>query len=223
MPIVEFTSETPIVRHAIEAAPSTTVTVVDDRMPPDDRPMKLIFRAEGESLDAFEEALDDDPTVADVRRLDGTDDHRLFRVSYSERGMEGSITPVVTDEDATLTDAVVTFEGVWLRLWFPDRESLRHIREWSRKQGRSFCVEKIYNDEPAESGTPYGLTGAQLEAIQQCFREGYFDVPRATTCSEVADSLGISSQSLSERLRRGLATVVDESGLVAAPGPGEGE
>lgn len=222
MPIVEFTSETPIVRHAIEAAPSTTVTVVDDRMPPDDGPMKLIFRAEGENLDAFEAALDGDPTIAAVRRLDGTDERRLFRVSYSERGMEGSITSIVTDEDATLTDAVVTHEGVWLRLWFPDRESLRHIREWSREHGRSFSVEKIYNDEPAESETPYGLTDAQLEAIQHCFREGYFDVPRETTCTEVAEGLGISSQSLSERLRRGLATVIDESGLVTAAGVSDG-
>lgn len=212
MPIAEFRSETPILRRALDAAPSTTVIVVDDRMPPDGA-MKLIFRAEGDDLDAFEQGLQLDPTIADARQLDETDVERLFRVSYSDHGMEQSITPVVTAQDALLSEAVVTDDGVRLRLWFPDRDSLRRIREWSRERGRSFEIEKIYNDELADSGTPYGLTEAQLEAIQHCYRDGYFDVPRSTTCSDVADDLGISSQSLSERLRRGLTTVIDESGM----------
>ena len=213
MPIVEFTSETPIFRRAIEEAPSTTVTVIDDRMPPDGA-MKLIFRAEGDDLDAFEVGLDVDPTIAEVRRLDETNSGRLFRVSYSDRGIEQSITSVITDEDATLSDAVVTYERLWLRIWFPDRDSLRRIREWSRRRDRSFEVEKIYNAEPQESGKPYGLTDAQLEAIRHCFCDGYFEVPRQTSCTEVADDLGITSQSVSERLRRGLTSLVEETGVV---------
>jgi predicted DNA binding protein len=212
MPIAEFRSETPIFRRALDVAPSTTVVVVDDRMPPDGA-MKLIFRAEGDDLDAFERGLRLDPTIADVRQLDETDAGRLFRVSYTAQGIEQSITPIVTSEDAMLSGAVVTDDGVWLRLWFPDRDSLRRIREWSRERGRSFQIEKIYNDELTESETPYGLTEAQLEAIRHCYCDGYFEVPRSTTCSAVADDLDISSQSLSERLRRGLATVIDETGL----------
>ncbi|EJN60417.1 helix-turn-helix domain-containing protein [Halogranum rubrum] len=212
MPIAEFRSETPILRRAIDVAPSTRVTVVDDRMPPDGA-MKLIFRAEGDDLDAFERGLRHDPTIAAARKLDETASRRLFRVNYSEYGIEQSITPIVTSEDAVLSDAVVTDDGVWLRLWFPDRDSLRRIREWSQDRGRSFAIEKVYNDELTDSETPYGLTDPQLEAIQYCYRDGYFEVPRSTTCSAVADDLGISSQSLSERLRRGLTSVIDESGL----------
>ncbi|SFL05697.1 Predicted DNA binding protein, contains HTH domain [Halogranum rubrum] len=212
MPIAEFRSETPILRRAIDVAPSTRVTVVDDRMPPNGA-MKLIFRAEGDDLDAFERGLGLDPTIADARKLDETASRRLIRVNYSERGVEESITPVVTAEDAMLSEATVTDDGFWVRVWFPDRDSLRRIREWSQDRGRSFDVEKIYNDELTDSETPYGLTEAQLEAIQYCYRDGYFEVPRSTTCSAVADDLGISSQSLSERLRRGLTSVIDGSGL----------
>ncbi|SEO38142.1 GAF and HTH_10 associated domain-containing protein [Halogranum amylolyticum] len=217
MPIVEFTSETPIFRRALEEAPSTTVTVIDDRMPPDGA-MKLIFRAEGPALDSFEDGLGVDPTIATVRRLDGADDGRLFRVSYTTQGIDQSITSVITDEDATLSDAIVSDDGVWYRIWFPDRDSLRRIREWSHERHRSFRVEKIYNAEPTETGTPYGLTEAQLEAIRHCFRDGYFQVPRQTTCTDVAEKLGISSQSVSERLRRGLATVIEGTGLVRDDG-----
>lgn len=46
---------------------------------------------------------------------------------------------------------------------------------------------------------------------------GYFDVPRVVTVDELADDLGVSTTSVSERLRRGIDNLVDNTLRVDAP------
>ncbi|WP_435348953.1 bacterio-opsin activator domain-containing protein [Haloarchaeobius sp. HRN-SO-5] len=47
------------------------------------------------------------------------------------------------------------------------------------------------------------LTEKQLAALQAAFHAGYFDWPRDSTAEELADSLGVSSPTLHNHLRRG--------------------
>ena len=46
------------------------------------------------------------------------------------------------------------------------------------------------------------IPASQLELLRTAHREGYFDVPRSVTAAELADTVGISQSTLSERLRR---------------------
>jgi len=66
--------------------------------------------------------------------------------------------------------------------------------------------------EDGGAGGPHGLTSEQREALKLAYEEGYYDDPRGTDQAALADSLGISRQALSARLRRGyralLATAV---------------
>ncbi len=64
---------------------------------------------------------------------------------------------------------------------------------------------------PFEENHPrlwFDLTEGQYEAIRAAHRAGYYDVPRSTKLKELAAELGVSHQSLSQRLRRAHESLV---------------
>ncbi|MFC6976028.1 helix-turn-helix domain-containing protein [Halomicroarcula sp. GCM10025709] len=52
------------------------------------------------------------------------------------------------------------------------------------------------------------LTDRQRECLTVAHRQGYFDVPRACTLAEVADTLGVDTSTASETIRRAVDRVV---------------
>jgi len=52
------------------------------------------------------------------------------------------------------------------------------------------------------------LTDDRREALEAALEEGYFEVPRRIDLVELADQLDISDSALSQRLRRGITTVL---------------
>lgn len=53
-----------------------------------------------------------------------------------------------------------------------------------------------------------GLTLVQRETLLDALELGYFDVPRRTTLAELAAETGVSDNAISQRLRRGMKTLV---------------
>ncbi|WP_267643987.1 helix-turn-helix domain-containing protein [Haloarchaeobius amylolyticus] len=54
------------------------------------------------------------------------------------------------------------------------------------------------------------LTSGERKALSIAFKQGYFEVPRQSTLTELADELGESSAELSETLRQGVDKLIDE-------------
>ena len=52
------------------------------------------------------------------------------------------------------------------------------------------------------------LTAPQEAAIREALRQGYYDIPRPINLQDLAAKLGISSASLSERLRRAEGRII---------------
>lgn len=70
------------------------------------------------------------------------------------------------------------------------------------------------------------LTDPQEEALRTAVRAGYYRIPRPLNLHELADQLGITAASLSERLRRAEARVITkyvEAGDVPLPAQREAE
>ncbi len=57
------------------------------------------------------------------------------------------------------------------------------------------------------------LTDAHRETLEVALTEGYFNVPRRINLVELAESMDISDSAVSQRLRRGVATVLDDTPL----------
>jgi len=169
-----------------------------------DQPV-LFFWASTADFEAFEAALRDDPTVTDVTRDAEDGDRRLYRVRLTDE-VDVVLYPLWAELGADLLN--VTFsEGWWhFRVRFPDRAAVGTIRDWFTERGVEFALQSVV--QAAGVDGEHGLSDAQTEALELAFREGYFAVPREATLSELADDLDVSAQAVSERLRRGTATLL---------------
>ncbi len=205
--IVEFTLDSSILSHALNEAPDVTV-----RMEQLDAsaavPLRNLFWASGPSLDRFDAALDEDPTVRDWTLVASTDAGRLYRITYAPDLPDVAAYAAILELDGMVLNATNARDGYRARIRFPDRESVSTFRERCEAAGLPTTVRAIYDRQPDAPGDEFGLTDSQAETLRTALRLGYFEVPRGGTLTEVAESLGISTQAASERLRRGTGTLL---------------
>jgi len=207
MLIVEARIDSPILHEALRAAPGTAV--VHEEVYDVDGEIRYFFWAEGDDLDAFDAGLEADPTVTRPAVLAETGGRRLYRVTFTAAGQEAATYPAWGELDVLLLDSQATADGWLIRIRLPDREALSRFVDVCRERGLTYAVDAIYSAEDDE-GAPGGpLTPGQSEALAAALEAGYFDVPRSATLDDVADRLDVSSQAASERLRRGMAALLD--------------
>ncbi|WP_331234575.1 helix-turn-helix domain-containing protein [Natronorarus salvus] len=197
--------------HTIESAPDVSFDVVRLVAHDDDRVFPLLW-VYADAFDAVEDAMVEDTTVDDVELLTDLDGERLYRMEWTDR--VDLVIYVLVDHDGTILNAA-TQDGRWhLRVLFPTREALSATYEFCRESAFNVEVGAIYEMDDSQSSR-YGLTDDQYETLRLALEAGYYDVPRSTTMDELASEIGISHQSLSERLRRAHRNVLE---YVIAPG-----
>lgn len=79
-------------------------------------------------------------------------------------------------------------------------------RETSRARGRFAAIADAERESAA-------LTDRQRRTLALAYEKGYFDVPRGTSLTDLATTLSVSEQAVSERIRRGLETVLRVTAL----------
>ncbi|RBI62533.1 DNA-binding protein [halophilic archaeon] len=168
--------------------------------------------ADSDQADELERALSDDPTTDDVERLADLGDEWLYRMEWVERIR--FVVHVLVDAQGTIMDAVGKDEEWWLRVLFPDRDSLSATYDFCETNDVPFDVDQIYRLEAAPRRSQYGLTEEQYEALVTAFEHGYYEVPRSVSGEELAAELDISHQALSERLRRAYRNLVSRTIIV---------
>lgn len=93
--------------------------------------------------------------------------------------------------------------------WFASREAFTEFSSfWQRETGFRLC-RLTHDGEPEAPGE--GLTDRQYEALRTAYELGYFEVPRRTSLTDVGAELGITASSASERLRRALTQLIQET------------
>lgn len=201
--IVEFDITTPILRRTVAAVSRIDVEEIYQSATGE---TKLICWVYGEDLGRVEAAFDDDDTVRAFSLLEDPGDRRLYSVTLSERGQSHLTYPTAAEYDIGYHEITVT-DDTRIRARVPSREALFAYRDVCREKDIPFRIQRIFQ-ESSSTGDRYGVTDRQTEALLVALEEGYFDVPRSTTLSAVADELGISDQALSARLRRGQANLL---------------
>ena len=214
MVIVDFETNLPILREARTAVPEMTLTVESERAPggpgADSSPIRLRFWAAGGDFDAFEAAVEIDPTVTRCKLLTDTGHRRLYRVLYTDEGMAWTPHPEWVRLDADLLYAETVPDGWAVRMRFPDRRTVSAFRSWFHERGLSFDLHRLFTEtESPATGRGPTLTEKQYETLLTAWREGYFDVPRRTDCVGLAETLGVSDTAISQRVRRGIDVVLE--------------
>lgn len=197
-----------VLGRTVSKYPSVTVEVerivadTADRVTP-------FYWASGEEIEGFHETLTTDPTVNDVRVLDEDGDGRFYRAEWST-----NVEPLVfalRDAEATILSAAAT-DGVWhVRILFPDHDSLSEFHDICATYDLDFELLRLYEAEGTSDPAAQRLTDEQREVLELALERGYFDVPREVTTDDLAEELGISTNAVSKRLRRGHETVLREA------------
>jgi predicted DNA binding protein len=105
---------------------------------------------------------------------------------------------------------VVTGRGWKVSARFADRSDLDAFRNACGETGVEFRPLRLFETE-ADPADDYGLTTPQHEALLAAYRMGYFDVPRDSDLSDLADELDTTTSALSERLRRGQRRLLERT------------
>lgn len=151
--------------------------------------------------------------VAELRRakaaravdaVDELPDRTLVRVEWE--GLDSSAIEPLAELEATVVALEATAVGWTLQVRFPDREVLTRFYRDCRE--RDLPVELGGVDDVDGVSADLGVTDTQRETLRTALEAGYFDVPRRIALTELADRQGVSDQAASERLRRGLGTLL---------------
>jgi len=152
--------------------------------------------------------LTSDETVESFTRVERTDSRTLYRVQRSESDSIGAYERWVSLGGELLGCRSTGHEWECC-MRFPDREAFASYHEFLEDRHVGFTLQRL-SDGPTPNATEQLLTGPQAEALQAAYESGFFTVPREATLEDLADTLGVSNQAISERLRRGQARLLEE-------------
>lgn len=160
----------------------------------------------GSSTERAERAVAAD---ADVRRLQVVDRdgaRLLARLTWIEE--ELPFLAALFEGGATCTKCVGR-DGSWhFTLRFPTHESFSSFLKRCSKGGMDITLNSVRPHWKAEGTHGGDLTPSQYEILSQALDEGYFSIPREITLAELAAELDISDTAASQRIRRGVQTVL---------------
>lgn len=180
----------------------------------EDIPLRSVCWLERERPETFEAALADDHTVEEARQLVSTDHGCQYQITYSRPYPGTDVYDEAIDTDGVFVRGRAGGKRWTLQFRFPDREAFSAFRDSCEQQGLDVAVQSVQDQETAPHAEQYGISEPQREILLLAIQRGYFEVPRDASLADLADELGVSSQAASERLRRGLDSLVDSALLV---------
>jgi predicted DNA binding protein len=190
--------------HTLEATPDMTVKAERVAAHGTVWVMPCLWVTGGD-FDAFDTALDADPTVKRVIETEAFDEETYYQVEWSDSVAQ--FVDALIDTEGSVLNAEA-HDGTWeLRIRFATREQLDIFQDYLSRQEHSYRLLNLF--EPRFPRQERGqLTAPQRDALVMAVEQGYYRIPRDVAMEELADSLGISRQAASERLRRGIEQLV---------------
>lgn len=169
-------------------------------VPTGDAEMPFVW-ATGTDFERFERNVRESPRVEELLALDRVGDSSLYRIEWTTPHED--LIRAIADASATVLEA--TGDDRWaFRLRFLDHEKLSQFHNYCLADDLPIHVERTYTlTESTRTARDFGLTPEQREAVVLALRRGYFDLPSDATLDDLADELDVSTQALSERIRRG--------------------
>jgi len=203
--------------------------VVEFGVTGDDCPLAGATRATGESVEAIPPQRRSDGNT--LLRFSGTRNDALGthldtddRIRYLHASTADGVTDyrclskhpcVVNDltdvgfmaEELRYSNGVETYAGAVV-----GHDVLQGVLE-AAGEAVGVTLERIYPLAAGEGDSVsrrWSFTPPQEAALRAALSAGYFQVPREATATEVGEELGISKSAFLERLRRGLASLLDD-------------
>jgi predicted DNA binding protein len=132
-------------------------------------------------------------------------------VFYAAHVPDVVVYEAVVDADGVFLNAETDGDGWTVKMLFPSRDAFNELRETCEDVDLAMDVDSIYSKPFSGSGDEIALTDPQRDLLTRAVKVGYFDIPRETTLQELGQQMNISGQAASERLRRGMETLIRET------------
>lgn len=136
------------------------------------------------------------------------------------RLLEGNVTnhcvcPVFGEHDCLASIEGFEDRTLSITVAVPDREELSTVVAALRERGATVRLRRIASSE-IDAGRRLleldadGITDKQREAVRAAVRNGYYETPRETDLSELADQLDVTRSAVSQRLTAVESKLVEE-------------
>lgn len=208
--IAEFNIETQAMRTAFQNAPQLDASIIQQTASGSGGLDVVVNAVRGE-FDDFEIGLEDDPTIADWVRFSDDDDCRRYRITLTETGRELATYPRWSRDGAVFLDGSRRRDDWRFRIQFPDEESLQRYVGYCEDHSITFKPIRLSRTDSSTATERFGLTPIQTQTLVSASERGFFHIPRDCTLEELADESDITHQALSERLRRGMGSLVEST------------
>lgn len=202
-----------VLGQTLRELPETVLEI--ERVVASGRLLTPYFWVVTDDVAAFEARAGSDPTIDNLHRVDEFETRTLYRAEWTEN--IDALLYAYQDVGAAITEATGQDAAWELRIRFEDQQQLDDFQSFCRDNGVDYELERRYEASRVGKGAEYGLTPKQHKAATKAWEMGYFDSPREVTLSTVADELGISTQALSDRLRRAQHNLMAETLFVTSP------
>lgn len=188
-----------VVSEAAPGAADAEVTV-QGTVPNGDGELLQYLRLDGVPAEAFRTAVEQHRRVESVTDIGGDGTPRI-QVTVTGAVPEvdlASLGAVVRSTSVTPTGAVLEAELPAKR----DRRSFVDVLEERYGPATMLSCVEAERDEAARARVDTsGLTEKQATALEAAFHHGYFEQPRRSSATEVAESLGIAHSTFLQHLR----------------------
>jgi hypothetical protein len=200
--------DAPVLETSVEFASDVAVTL-KQQTPTDDGSLDLTVWAEGDDLESFERGLDADETVTRWVVVGGTGDRKLYRARLT-RSASGSLDYHRWTDGRAVFLSVEREVGRWtVDAYFPDRSVLQQFEAGCEANGVQFDLLEVSESDELQDTQQFGLTQVQADTLLTALARGYYSIPREVNLEELAAPLDVSHQAVSERLRRGVGSLIE--------------
>jgi predicted DNA binding protein len=172
------------------------------------------FWINGVDRDRFEQTVAADSTVREVTYIDDDDRSLLYRAEWADP--VESLVCAWTDLGATVLGASAQRDEWELRMRFRDRGALEAFQSYCSENDVQYQLRQLFARAHPRGVAQYELTEKQHEALLTAWEMGYFSSSEVSL-EDVANEIGISLQSLSERLYRGHDSLIENTLAVTPP------
>ncbi|THE64686.1 response regulator [Salinadaptatus halalkaliphilus] len=112
----------------------------------------------------------------------------------------------VLDTDGAVLEALVEGNAMELHVQLPDHESVSTLETALESTGGDATITSLRQDRRSDASERIDhvlepLTDKQEDAIRHAYYQGFFEHPRDTTATELAEQFGVTRQTITHHLR----------------------
>ncbi|WP_135536372.1 helix-turn-helix domain-containing protein [Halostella pelagica] len=165
-------------------------------------------------IDTVERALRADPSIENLQRIGHDRNIGQFTVEWDEEFQQ--LIDQIVDQHGIMQEAEATNGSWFLKLKFVERDAVQEFQEFFAERGYNFELQRLY-EGTAPKEREYDLTPEQHEVLVTALEMGYFAIPRDAQIGDLADELDISTNAVSQRLRRATRNLTRNTLTMSAP------